>query len=172
MASCSRSCKICASPCREGEISHGRGCLHLHESGGGVELCDEDIHFRHVPPRKIPAPEGGRVPFTIDALNPITGKRDGIQYTFGESHVAQALARYAEAANQIGAIKTSLQHYIDGLKILGGLPESPTRHTLFLAWKGHWEPIFSKILSGKGRTYLLNHVATYYRQYLNNKNQP
>jgi len=110
--------------------------------------------------------ETDRVPFEINALNPETGRKDGIQYTFGESHVAQAVARYGEAAGKLGAIKTRLNHYVDGLKILATLPKKPIRQALFQTWKLSNEPHFVNILQGRGQTYLLNLVASHYRRYL------
>ena len=112
------------------------------------------------------------VSFDLNALNPETGKRDGTQYTFGESHVEQALARYAEAAGKLGSISTALQQYISGLKFLADIPsEHPTRNTLFRAWKAFREPEFRALLKGKGQTYLLNLVAVYYRQHINQTEQ-
>lgn len=111
----------------------------------------------------------GMIPFVLNALNPATGKRDGIQYTFGDSHVSQALACYANDAGKLGQIKQMIDHYEDGLKVLGQLPTKlPVRNTLFRVWKTHWEALFQNILDGKAKTYLFNLLASKYRSNLNN----
>lgn len=112
----------------------------------------------------------GMIPFVLDALNPETGKKDGVQYTFGNTHVAQALARYGDAAGKLGSIKTTLGHYEEGLAVLRNLPMNlPVRNTLFRVWKTHWEGQFEGMLQGKAKTYLFNFLATKYRSYLHNE---
>lgn len=41
---CTRVCKTCYAPCRDGTIEHGRGCYHISQDGGGSEQCDEPGH--------------------------------------------------------------------------------------------------------------------------------
>lgn len=112
----------------------------------------------------------GMVPFTLDALNPETGKKDGYQYTFGSSHVSQALACYAHAADKLGTVTGMVGTYEDGLQALASIPKkTQSRNTLFRLWRAHWESQFENLLIGKGHTYLMNFIATKYRNYLNNQ---
>jgi hypothetical protein len=110
----------------------------------------------------------GMTAFVLNALNPETGKKDGIQYTFGDSHVAQALACYANAVGKLGHIKHMVDQYENGLEVLSQLPAKlPVRNTLFRVWKAHWEALFQNVLEGKAKTYLFNLLATKYRTFLN-----
>lgn len=108
----------------------------------------------------------------MSEINPVTGKKDGIRYTFGKSQVCLALADRLMATNsykELGKIQSVMQDYMAGLSNLSSLPKgSPMLRYMSIVWRDHYLDIFKNLITvEQGQTYLLNLVKTRYKTYFN-----
>lgn len=102
-------------------------------------------------------------------INPITGKYDGIIYTFGNSKVSIILAETLlklEDPKKFHKVASKLSAFTDGLKTIANIPKNaPGRNQLALMWKNHYLQLFNSILTNdEGRTFLQNLALTRYKE--------
>lgn len=102
--------------------------------------------------------------FVLNALNPITGKRDGPQYTFGDNYVAQRLSFYAANQGKLGRVVARLQAYEAGLKEISNIPNAHVRRSIMLMWRDTCMAR-SKTVLIEGQSFLDNWMSTKFREY-------
>jgi hypothetical protein len=105
--------------------------------------------------------------------NPITGKCDGLLYTFGNTEPDIVLAKILLSLDdpkqkKFYKVTSRLAHYTDGLKTLALLPkDSAHRNEIALLWREKFIEDFKKLLTvEEGQSYLLNVMKMRYREIL------
>lgn len=103
-------------------------------------------------------------------INEITGRRDGIFYTFGNTDVslilAEKLLALPDNQRKFHAVCSKLSDYTNGLRTLASLPKkAPMRGMMCLDWRNKYFELFEKMLTKEeGQTFLLNLAATRYKE--------
>lgn len=103
-------------------------------------------------------------------INNITGKQDGIAYTFGKTDVCLVLAEMLLAIpdnrKKFHSVSSKLIDYADGLRTLSSIPrDAPMRTVLCLDWRNKYLKIFESLLTKEqGQTFLLNLAKTKYKE--------
>lgn len=102
-------------------------------------------------------------------INPITGKHDGILFTFGNSEVSIVLAKRLLAlpdSRKFYKVTSKLADYTTGLKLIASLPDkSRTKGSIALMWRAKYLAMFENMITvEEGQTFLQNLAKTRYKE--------